>query len=170
MIRLAMTDFSKAIPFNPEKTDFLHARGEKPAPPGPVHRDLVARWLWLGFGLLCVFGFVALAFTARAGWENHREWVVALTLPFQVLGGMALGYLAWRKAWWAAAPGILLLTLVLLLTVINIAIGAESEGPETSRDVLSILQGVFLGITIVVLLGAAIRVEWTSPAKMPAAA
>lgn len=163
-----MTDFASAAPYNPEKPDELHARESLPAAPARTRDDLVRRFLGLGLGIIGACIFVALAFQARAGWDNHREWVVATTLPGGAIGGVCLGYLLARNRWAEAAPGILLLAVSAVFAALNIWRGELVDGPDIGRDILTVLSGAFLILAAVAFLAAEIWVEWKNPVKAPA--
>ena len=161
-----MTDFSLKVPFNPEKHYELHDQ-TKVAPPGPPARDFVSRHLSIIVGAVFGIAFISLAFMARAGWENHREWVVALNVPPLVIGGLAVGNLLYRKRLSALGPGIVVLMLCVLFTVINVVQGYRSEGQNNWRDLLSILQGISLAIALHMFIGAFVWNEIKHPIKAP---
>lgn len=162
-----MTDFSAPAPFNPEKHHELHDQ-TKVAPPGPPQRDFVSRHLSILIGIVATLLFISLAFMARAGWENHREWVVALTVPGLVLGGLAVGNLISRGKAMMLGPGMIFLGICLVFTVINVQRGYATEGQDDWRDVMSILQGISLTIALHMFFGAFLWNEWKNPIKAPA--
>lgn len=162
-----MTDFADRAPFNPEKPNQLHARESLPAAPDRTRGDLARYFMGLGLGLVGTCIFVALAFQARAGWDNHREWVVATTLPGGAIGGIGLGFLLARGRLLEATPGILLLLISVLFAGLNIWRGEVVDGPDYGRDALTVLSGVFLVFSALAFLTAEIWVEWKSPTKAP---
>lgn len=163
-----MTDFAAKAPFNPEKTNELHARESMPAAPDRSRNDLIGHFLGLGLGLIGTCIFLVLAFQARAGWHNHREWVVATTVPGGVVAGVCFGYLLARKRLTAAMPGVALLAVCILFTLLNTVRGWTSDGPDYLRDVLTILAGVFLVLAGHAFLIAEVWVELKHPTRAPA--
>lgn len=163
-----MANFSAAVPIEPEKSTYLHERTNRPAAPKRSNMDLFRSFLGLGLGVLFALGFIALAFQVRAGWDNHREWVVATTVPGLVLGGLAAGHLIARRQIAALGPGVGLLVLTLVLVVLNYLRGRDTSGNDGLRDALSIISGVLLVLTVGALVGALVRVEWKHPTKAPA--
>lgn len=162
-----MTDFAAKAPFNPEKPNELHARESMPAAPDRSRGDILRHFLGLGLGLIGTCIFLALAFQARAGWENHREWVVAMTAPGAVLAGVCFGYLLARKQFTAAMPGVALLSTSVGFAVWNIARGAVVDGPDVGRDVLTVASGVFLVLAGHAFVIAEIWVELKRPTRAP---
>ena len=79
-----MAIFNAPAPFNPEKPNELHDQSRKP--PAPESTLLQAA---LGLIPTIVLGvaFLAMSFTARAAWDNHREWF-ALFIPIHVPGAL----------------------------------------------------------------------------------
>lgn len=162
-----MTDFAAKAPYNPEKPNELHARESLPAAPDRSGNELLGHFAGLTLGIVGTCIFLALAFQARAGWDNHREWVVAMTVPGGVLAGVSFGYLLARKKFQAAMPGVGLLTVSVLFTVFNIVQGAISPGPDYRRDALTILAGVFLIFAGLAFVIAEVWVELRQPTRPP---
>jgi peptidoglycan/LPS O-acetylase OafA/YrhL len=162
-----MANFSAPVPTESEKSAYLHERANRPAPPKRSNFGLVRSYLGAGLGVLFAIGFVALAFQIRAGWDNHREWVVAITVPGLVLGGVAFGHLIARRQLTALAPGAGLLVLTLVLVFLNYLRGRDTTGEDGLRDALSIISGVSLVLTVSALVGALAWVEWKRPTKAP---
>jgi hypothetical protein len=159
-----MADFTTRVPVETEKRGaYLHDRTNRPTVQRPPAREWLRRNLGLVLGIALALGFEALAFQTRAAWNVHRDWVVPVTTPFWVLGGIALGHLLARLRGEALAPGLALLVLGLALTGGNIALAIQTDGPRTSRDVLSILAGVSYGLAIAALVVALLVVEWRHP-------
>ncbi|MBE7520458.1 MAG: hypothetical protein HS107_14560 [Thermoflexaceae bacterium] len=149
-----MPDLTARAPIETEKTGWLHDRSRIPARPAASAQELLVRyrgWL-LGFAL--ALGLTALAFQTRASWENHRDWVVPMTVTIWAPSGLALGFLIDRRRWKAVAPGIVLLVIALVLTGVNIWRGTETDGQDNWRDALSIITGVTIGFMAVALLAA----------------
>lgn len=161
-----MANFSLPAPFEPEKSSFIHDRTTRPARPTTSNNDLVRRFAGFGLGLVLAAFMLAIAFQARDGWENHREWVVAMSGPFFALGGIALGHLLYRKKLEAAAPALLFLVLAALIAGFDIAADAD-DADMALRDALSIGGGVVLAISIACAVFAVLWVELRSPTKAP---
>lgn len=161
-----MTDFSARAPYQPEKPYELHDQ-TKIVPPGPPTRDFVSRHLSIIVGGVATLVFIALAFQARAGWENHREWVVAVTVPGLALGGLGVGNLIARGKPMLLGPGMLVLGVCVVFTILNIQRGYATEGQDNWRDVMSILQGITLTIALHLFFGAFVWNEWKNPIKAP---
>ncbi len=163
-----MADLSAAAPTSPEREHWLHDQSKLPAAPERSAFGYVAMLVPVLLGILFAAGLVALAFEVRASWESHRDWVVPVTIPLIVVGGVSMAYLVQRRAIVALSPAILFLTLTGLFVGFNIARGAQTEGSDGGRDALSILGGVSLGLAIACLVGAMIWVESTRPTRAPA--
>jgi hypothetical protein len=161
-----MANFSLPAPFEPEKSSFIHDRTARPARPATSNNDLLRRFAGLGLGLLLAAFMLAIAFQARAGWENHREWVVAMSGPFFALGGISLGHLLYRKKLEAAAPALILIVLAALVAGFDIAADAD-DADMALRDALSIIGGVLLAISIACAVCAVLWVEIRNPTKAP---
>src|SRR5690606_38911868 len=97
----------------PEKSS-IHDRSTRPDRPAASRMDYFKRYWGLALGLALACLFTAMAFQARAGWDNHREWVVATTVPFQAMGGIAFGHLIYRRALKEMAPGLVFFFLACL--------------------------------------------------------
>ena len=162
-----MTDFAAKAPFNPEKPNELHARESLPAAPDRSRNDLIRQFFGLGLGVVGTCIFLALAFQARAGWHNHREWVVATTVPGAVFAGVCFGYLLARSQFKASMWGVSLLAISVAFTVFNIIQGAISAGPDYRRDALTILAGSFLVFAGIAFVIAEIYVELKRPTRAP---
>ncbi len=161
-----MTDLSAKAPFNPQKHTELHDQ-TKVAPPGPPQRDFFKRFWPILLSLVFTIGIISLAFIARAGWENHREWVVAINVPPLVLGAVAIANLIYRGRWNLLVPGAIFLALCTLLSVMNIWRGYQTVGQDNLRDAMSIIQGILLAISLHLLIGAMIWNEVKNPIKAP---
>lgn len=161
-----MANFSLPAPFEPEKSSFIHDRTTRPARPATSNNDLVRRFAGFGLGLVFAAFMLAIAFQVRDGWENHREWVVAMSGPFYALGGIAIGHLLYRKKLEAVAPALLFLVVAAALAGIDIAADAN-DASMTARDLLSISGGIALAISIACAVFAVLWVELRSPTKAP---
>jgi uncharacterized membrane protein len=161
-----MANFSLPAPFEPEKSSFIHDRTTRPARPAVSNNDLVRRFAGFGLGLVFAAFMLAIAFQVRDGWENHREWVVAMSGPFYALGGIAIGHLLYRKKLEAVAPALLFLFLAALFAGFDIAADAD-DASMTARDVLSIIGGICLAISIACAVFAVLWVELRNPTKVP---
>ena len=162
-----MTDFAAKAPVNPEKRNELHARESMPTAPDRSRAEVRRHFLGIGLGVVGTFIFLALAFQARAGWQNHREWVVAMTLPGAALAGVCFGYLLARKQFQAAMWGVGLLAISGGFTVFNIVQGSMKDGPSYQRDALTILAGVFLILAGHAFVIAEVWVELKHPTRAP---
>ncbi|MBE0608944.1 MAG: hypothetical protein IH609_06165 [Dehalococcoidia bacterium] len=161
-----MANFSLPAPFEPEKTAYIHDRTNRPARPTTSNNDLVRRFAGFGLGLVFAAFMLAIAFQVRDGWENHREWVVAMSGPFYALGGIALGHLLYRKKLEAAAPALLFLVLAAVVAGSDIAADAD-DADMALRDALSIIGGILLAISIACAVFAVIWVELRNPTRVP---
>ncbi len=161
-----MANFSLPAPFEPEKTAYIHDRTTRPARPAISRSDLVRRFAGFGIGLVIAAFMIAIAFQVRDGWENHREWVVAMSGPFYALGGIALGHLLYRKKLEAAAPALLFLVLAAVVAGFDIAADAD-DADMAIRDALSIIGGILLAISIACAVFAVIWVELRNPTRVP---
>ncbi len=158
-----MADLTAQTPTEAEKTGWLHDRSRIPARPATSAQDLHLRYRGWLLGLVLALGLTALAFQTRASWESHRDWVVPMTVPFWASAGIALGLLVDGRRWKAAAPGIVLLVVALVLTGLNVWRGTETDGQDNWRDALSIVAGVTLGFMVVALLAGLIWSELAGP-------
>ncbi len=156
-----MADLTAQAPTEPQKTRWVHDRSRIPARPATTAQDLHLRYRGWLLGFVLALGLTALAFQTRATWESRRDWVVPMTVPFWASAGIALGLLVDGRRWKAAAPGIVLFVVALLLTGLNIWRGTETDGQDNWRDALSIITGVTLGFMVVALLAGLIGSELT---------
>lgn len=163
-----MADWSDPAPTSPEREHWLHDQAKLPGPPERGRLEWARMLLPVVLGLLIAGGLVALAFEVRASWDSHRDWVVPVTVPLLVLGGVAGAYLLQRGALAALAPAIVFLALTGLFAGFNMARGAETEGSDAGRDALSILGGVSLGLAVASFVGGMIWVEARRPTRAPA--
>ncbi len=162
-----MADLTAAAPVEPEKRGAVHDRETRPAAPAG-RRDIGRLLLLILVGALFSAALIALAFQARASWTETRDWVVPVTIPLYALGGVALAYLALRRAWREASAGLALLFVAVALTGFNLWRAALTTGPDGLRDSFSITTGVLLGFAIAALLGAMAWVEAKRPCRPPA--
>ena len=161
-----MANLSLPAPFESEKSTFLHDRAARPAGPAASRLEMARRWATLIIGAALGVGATALLFSVRDSWENHREWLVTL-IPFLVIAGIALAHLTARKQIVAMATGLAFLFLSLVFAGADVILDSEG-GNDTSRDVLSILGGVALGLAVLSLTIAVVWVEVRKPTKAPA--
>ena len=161
-----MAELSVPAPYEPVKSD-IHDREARPDAPKTSRGAYVKRFWGVALGLVITCAIVALAFQARAGWDNHREWVVATTVPFHVLGGMGAAYLIYRGALKELAPGLFFFFLAALFIGGDILADA-SDASMTARDTLSILGGIALALAIIAFVVGALIVEVKRPTKAPA--
>lgn len=160
-----MANLSVPAPFEPEKSP-IHDRTLRPANPKIPRPALFSRYWGFGLGLCFAALLLAMAFSARDGWENHREWVVAVTGPFYSLGGIAFGHVFYRRRLAPAAPAFVFLFLAAVFLGADILADLD-DADMTARDVLSILGGICLGFAVAGAIFAAVWVELRSPTKAP---
>ncbi|HMO53029.1 MAG TPA: hypothetical protein PJ994_00865 [Tepidiformaceae bacterium] len=161
-----MAELSIPAPYEPQKSD-IHDRSARPRRPSTSRMDYVKRYWGFGLGILFACLITAMAFQARAGWDNHREWVVATTGPFQAIGGIAFGHIIFRRAWKEMAPGLLFFFLACLFIGGDVLADATNAS-DAARDTLSILGGIALGIAVACFIVGALWVELRRPTKAPA--
>jgi hypothetical protein len=162
-----MANLSIPAPVEPEKSTFLHDRSNRPAAPAISRLGLAKRWAGLLSGLVLAVGLTAVLFSVRDSWDNHREWLVTV-IPVLVIAGVALGHLTVRGQMKALAPGGLFLFLALVFAGADIIADNDSAATMTTRDTLSILGGISLGISVVAFVIALVWVEVRNPTKAPA--
>lgn len=164
-----MADFEAKSPIETEKAGaFLHDRSNRPKRPVTDQQEQAQQYLPLAIALICGVGMVALAFQARASWESHRDWVVPVTLPLLVIGGLAFGHLLARREWNPLTPAMFLVAGIIALTGWDVWLDAE-EKSSGLRDAIAIGNGVFLAFAVILSVGALVWVEWKRPAKAPLA-
>lgn len=162
-----MANFSVPAPYEPEKSGaYLHDRSRLPAGPGDRNADmryLLVPLLAIAFGI----GLFALCVQTRAAWDTHRDWVVPASAQVAVLGGLGLGYLLARNKWLEALPGIGLLLIAVVITALNIWRGEVVSGSDALRYAMGIVTTVFIGLTVIALVGGLIAAEVTDPTRPP---
>lgn len=161
-----MANFSIPAPVETEKSTFLHDRTQRPAAPAASRLELAQRWGILAAGVVLSVGASALMFSVRDSWDNHREWLVTV-IPFLVIAAIGLAYLVARREIVALAPGLVFLSLALLFGGADILADNDGGASDTTRDVLSILGGISLGIAVLALVIAFFWVEIRKPTKAP---
>jgi hypothetical protein len=169
MIGPAMTNWTAIAPINPEKSSFLHDRGNRPAAPAQDRASLARRYLVHGLGLVLTCGLVALAFQTRDSWMVGRDWVVPAVVPAAAIGGVALAHLLARRQWDAAAPAVLFLLVAVSLMGGNVWRGQLVEGSDTQRDLLAIGTAVAMGLMVAAALFGLVWVEAKHPTRAPQA-
>lgn len=161
-----MANLSIPAPIEPEKSDWLHDRDNRPKGPTTSRVELAKRNGGLIAGVILSVGLTAVMFSLRASWDNHREWLVTM-IPFLVIAGLALSYLVLRREWIALAPGGAFLSIALLFALFDVIADNDGGSTDTIRDVLSILGGIALGIATACLVVAVIWIEARKPYKAP---
>lgn len=161
-----MANFSLPAPFEAEKSAFIHDRSTRPVRPAVSRAELVRRFAGLGMGLVVAGIMVAIAFQVRAGWDNHREWVVAMSGPFYAIGGISIGHLLARQKWEPVAPALIFLALAAACAGLDIVADA-GDADMVLRDLLSVAGGILVAISIGCALFAALWVEIRTPTKAP---
>lgn len=161
-----MAELSVPAPYEPEKSS-IHDRSSRPARPATSRMDYFKRYWGLALGVVLACLITAMAFQARAGWDNHREWVVAMTGPFQAIGGIAFGHIIYRRGWKEMTPGLFFFFFACLFIGGDILADA-SDASDAARDTLSILGGIALGISVACFIVGALWIELKRPTKAPA--
>ncbi len=162
-----MANLTIPAPVETEKSSFIHDRATRPAAPETSRLSLVKQWAGFAAGLVLAVGLTAVLFSVRDSWDNHREWLVTV-IPVLVIGGVALGHLAARGQAKALVPGGLFLFLALIFAGADVLADNDSGATMATRDTLSILGGIALGISVVALAIALLWVEIRNPTKAPA--
>jgi len=162
-----MADFSSAAPVEEEKTEFLHDLTTRPGRPAMSRGEHARDWSILVLGMVLAAGFVALAFQTRDSWGSHRDWVVPVTVPPLVIGGIAAAYLFVRNEWNAAATGLLFAIVSVGMMATNIAVERQEDPSATTQDLLAILGGVTLGLSVAACTMAMVWVEIRRPTRAP---
>ncbi|MGH2633802.1 MAG: hypothetical protein ACRDG3_10370 [Tepidiformaceae bacterium] len=162
-----MADFAARVPVETEKSTYLHDRGNRPASPTPTIRDRAIRsWrVWIAIGL--ALGFEAMAFQLRDYWPGPRDWVVPVTTPLVVLGGLALGFMVARRQFWVAWPAILALVVTLGCIALNVTGEAIKSDGNTLAYAYNVLGAISLGVTVTLAVGGMLVAEITRPVRPP---
>lgn len=162
-----MADLTGPAPYETSKVDYLHDQSARPDAPKPEMADRGRYLLAILLGVAASAALTAMAFEARASWESHRDWVVPAIAPLLAIGGVAFGYLVIRRELAAIIPGLMIAFVTLLLLILNMYRGSQTDGPDVGRDVLSSLAGVGIALTVILLVVAMIRVEKHRPERPP---
>jgi peptidoglycan/LPS O-acetylase OafA/YrhL len=161
-----MANLTANAPVEPEKSTSLHERDNRPKAPAASRLEFGKRWAWPAVGVLLALGFVAVLFSVRDSWDNHREWLVT-TIPFLVMAGIGLAYVLARGKVVPLAVGGTFLFLALVFAGADLLADQDDAATDTTRDVLSILAGVCLGIAVAGIVFALVWVEAREPTKAP---
>jgi len=161
-----MANFSDRAPFESEKTAYIHDRTTRPDRPVVTRSELARRWGGTAAGLALSVGFTAVLFSLRDSWDNHREWIVTI-IPILSIAGIAMGHLLARKKANALLVGGTFLFLALVFAGGDFFVDREANPNETARDVLSMLGGICLVISVHAFAFALIWTELRSPTKAP---
>lgn len=162
-----MANLTIPAPTEPEKSDWLHQRSERPPAPAVSRVQLLRQYAGLIAGVVLAVGLTATMFSLRDSWHNHREWLVTL-IPFLVIAALSLSYLTIRGELTALAPGLLFLFVALLFTLFDVLADNDSGATDRMRDVFSILGGIALGFATAALAVALVWIEAAKPPKAPA--
>lgn len=163
-----MPNFADTIPVENEKSGaYLHDRTAIPAGPSFSVVGWVKENQGLVLGLIFALGFSALAFQTRSTWHTHRDWVIPVTTPLLALGGVCLGHLVGRRAIKALMPGLGMVGLAIVLTGFNILRSLYSHGPDTARNVLTVLTTLCIAAAIALFVYATVQLELRNPTKAP---
>jgi hypothetical protein len=157
-----MSDFSTKTPIEQEKISWLHDRSVRPVR-SPVKIKSVGIII---LAVLTSIALIALAFQARASWDVARDWVVPGTVPLFAVAGVCLVHLLVRRAFRELTPALVFLGLVVIFTILNLVRSGYSDGSDAMRDSFSILTGIFLALTVVSSVIAALAVELRRPVKV----
>ena len=161
-----MANMSIPRPFEPEKSGYIHDRGNRPGGPSTSRMELVKRLWAFALSLVLGVGATALLFSIRDSWENHREWLVTV-IPVLVIAGIALSYLVLRKKAAALGTGLAFVLIAIGLAGSDVLIDRESNPSSAAQDTLSILAGVALALASIALIVAFLIVEIRNPTKAP---
>jgi hypothetical protein len=161
-----MADFAARMPVEEDKATWLHNIDNRPKRTPLVWRALLHRYWGVGLGFLLALGFQALSYETRAGWSSRRDWVEPSLTVFWAAGGMCAGLLFARRAWSAAAPGLIFLSIGLTFTVLNIVRHAYVDGPDALLTALDILAVLSYACMLIAFIGAVIWLEWKRPLKV----
>lgn len=165
-----MADFTSARPVEDVKAgEFLHDLANRPKAARPGAPELLQRHLPLLAGIAVSLVLVALAFQARDTWGAHRDWVVPVTAPLLVVGGIAFGSLIVRREWNVLTPALFLAAGVALLTAWDVWLDVEDKD-DSVRDGIAIANAVLLSLFVVVSTVALAWVEAKRPTRAPAPA
>jgi hypothetical protein len=164
-----MPDFASRRPIETEKSGaYLHERSHIPASPmaSPVAwaRSNAGFLLGVAFGI----GLVAVAFTTRASWNVHRDWVVPALIPPIVAGGVCIGHLIGRRELNAVFPALLFLAISVAFIGFNAMRAVYVDRPDGLRDSMTIVSALSLGLTFGAALFATVWVELRRPTRAPA--
>lgn len=162
-----MADLNIPAPYEPSKVEYLHDQSARPEHPKPEMTDRGQYLLAILLGVVFTAALTAMAFEARASWESHRDWVVPMTAPLLAIGGVALAYLVIRRELMAIMPGVSIAFATILLQILNRYRGTQVEGSDLGRDVLSILAGIGIALTVITLVAAMVMVEARRPERPP---
>lgn len=163
-----MADLSAPAPIETAKGgDYLHSRARMPAAPTRERSEIVRQYLGWGAGALLALGGVALLFQIRAGWNDHREWVVAALTPVAVVAGLAIGHLVARGYFGRMIAPLSFVFLSFVLALFSFWRGYLTEGPDTGRDLLTSFAGVCIGIAMAWLVLMLLWVELKNPTRAP---
>jgi len=162
-----MADFAARVPIETEKSTYLHDRSNRPSPPARTLRSYAQRYRSFAFSVGMALGFSALAFQLRDYWGGPRDWVVPVTTPLIVLGGLSLGFLIARGQLWAAWPASLALGVTLILTVLNISAEAVQSNHNTFAYALNVMAAVGFGVTIILAVVGMVAAEVSRPIRPP---
>jgi asparagine N-glycosylation enzyme membrane subunit Stt3 len=164
----AMPNFAAPVPIETEKSGaYLHDRASMPASPSFSVMGWVKENQGFVLGLIFALGFSALAFQTRSTWHTHRDWVIPVTTPLLAIGGVCLGHLVGRRAIKALMPGLGMVALAIVLTGFNILRSVYSHGPDTARNILTVLTAIAIAAAIALCVLATVQLELRNPTKAP---
>jgi hypothetical protein len=163
-----MADFTSRTPVEQKKLgEYLHERGNRPESPRGSPLKLAGTYWGLVLGVILAIGAAALVVQTRVAWDSHRDWVPPATIVAGVLAGLSLGHLLGRGRLNDATPGMGLVFVAAVFTLMNIWRGYIVEGSDTGRDALTILTTVCIAAGFTWLILAAIVLEVRNPTRPP---
>jgi hypothetical protein len=163
-----MADFTARAPSEPTKIGaYLHDRSNRPVSPRGGAGSLVKNYWGYVLGILLALGATALVIEARAAWESHRDWVPPAGIVPGILAGLALGHLLQRGRLNAAASPIVFAFLAVVFLLMDMWRATYVDGPDVSRDVLTVLGAICLAVSFVWLVILLLVTELRSPTRPP---
>jgi hypothetical protein len=164
-----MSHFAQKAPTSPTRAHELHDQSKLPATPHKTRADRVRLASLVITAIVLAVTFTAIGIHIRAGWESHRDWVVPVIAQGAAIGAVAAAYLIVRGRDGEFAIGSLFLILCIVVMGANQLRAEETEGPDTLRDVYSIISGVLFAIAMHAYVIGWLYAEIWHPSKPKAA-
>lgn len=162
---LAMSHFAQKVPTSPTRHTELHDQSQMPASPHKTRADRMRLATLVILGVAFALAFTAMGVQIRVGWESHRDWVIPVIAQGAAIGGVAAAYLVIRGRDAEFAIGTLFLVLCGVVMGMNYLRGAETEGPDTLRDWLSVISGVLYGLSMLAFIAGWLSAELRDPTR-----